>query len=255
MISTRGNRTLSDLAHAHIGRAAVVIGGAPCLLSDLRSIEATEQYANAVFLAGNDHAFKLGAFMPKQIDYVVACDDKMRKQLQLLGRPIIAPRHWADYRVLHQPVSNSGALACVAAWAMGCAPIIVTGCELFGGDTYFHDAKAKSSGKTITVDRHLERWALLTGYSRHAMMRAVSGPLLGLFQKFDPAEATEPIASLAEILVIARGVKVEIVQDVPNWHGTSYARGQIVELRHHEAGELISRRWGKRFAGGATCLA
>jgi hypothetical protein len=252
MISARGNKTLSDLTHAHVGRAAVVIGGAPCAVSDIRCIEATEQYAGAVFLSANHHAFLLGAFMPTIIDYIVACDDKMRKPLEILGRPIIAPRHWADYRVLHQPVSNSAALGCVAAWAMGCAPIIVVGVELFAGDTYFHDPKAKSSGKTATLEQHLRRWSALTDCAPHAMIRAVSGPLLKLFRAVDPLEPLEPIASIADILNVVRGVKVEITADTP-WHGTSYKRGEVVETRKSEAGIMIAQRVARRYQGAPTC--
>jgi len=248
MILARDNKTLSDLARAHVGRAAIVFGGAPSLPADVASLSSWSRYPSAIKLSANDHAFKLGDQKPERIDYIVACDDRALEIVKPLGASIIGPRHWAHFRVLHQTVSNSAALACIAAWAMGCAPIIVTGCELYSGDTYFHDRKAKSSGKSATLQQHLQRWAKLTECAPDAMFRVVSGPLLTLFKRFDPSEPAMPSPSLAAVLALVRGVKVEIMQDVPNWHGASYARGQVVETRRSEASILIAQRIARHYA-------
>lgn len=243
MISARNNRTLSDLVHAHVGRPAIVLGGAPCWPEDYERVRAWPDSVRAVVLAANDHAFR----RPIEVDYIVACDNHMRERLVIYRRPIISPRHWADYRVLHQVVSNSAALAAVAAWVMGCAPIIVCGVELYAGDTYAHDPKAPSVGKTISVPQHLRRWEKLTAATPGAQIRPVDGPLLALWPRWDPLEASAAPAPAESIRRIVAGERVVIERDVPQWHGTSYARHQVVETRKHEADELVKLGLGRRY--------
>lgn len=240
MICRSGSKTLSDLIRVHRGRAAVVMGGAPSLPRDLAELVDWPGRTSAVYLSANDHAFKL----PAPVDYIVACDN-IEQRLRVHGRPIIAPRHWADFRVLHQVVSNSAALACVVAWAMGCSPIVVTGVELYSAGTYFHDERAHSPGKTANVQQHLRRWSKLIEASVGAYVRPVSGPLLQRFPRFDSNEAAMPADPEDMIASIIGGSRVEITRDVPDWHGRSLVRGSVVEMRTSEAGKAIADGYGR----------
>lgn len=245
MISGQGNKTLTDLVHAHLGRPAVVLGGAPCWPEDYERVRAWPDSVRAVVLAANDHAFR----RPVEVDYAVACDNPMRERLAIHRRPIISPRHWADYRVLHQVVSNSGALAVVAAWVMGCAPIIVCGVEFYAGDTYAHDPKAPSVGKTVSVPQHLRRWEKLTAATPGAQIRPVGGPLLQLWPAWDPIEPAADPAPADVIRRIVGGERVVIDRDIPQWHGRPLAKNSIIEARASEAAELVSQGIGRRFRG------
>jgi hypothetical protein len=213
----------------------------------LETIEVWEQRFCPVYLSANDHGAKI-----RPADYIAACD-QIEDRLRPYGAPIIAPRHWADYRVLHQIVSNSGALACVAAWAMGCSPIVIVGCELYGGATYWHDPGAKSAGHTATVDVHLTRWAKLTAMTPGAMLRAVSGPLLRIFKGFEPTEPAEAPAQSDSIRALISGSRVEITKRVDGWHGQQLLAGQIIEMRASEAGLAIADGYGRKYRGEVAC--
>lgn len=242
MICRSGSKTISDLIRAHVGRPAVVMGGAPSLPRDLDALRAWSEGAAPIHLSANDHAFKL----PAPVDYIVACDN-IEERLRVHGRPIIGPRHWADYRVLHQVVSNSAALACVVAWAMGCSPIVVTGVELYEGGTYFHDPNAHSVGKSAKVPQHLRRWRKLVESYVGVFVRPVSGPLLTLFPAFEPREVVMPADRASLIHSIIGGSRVEITRDVADWHGRSLARGAVVEMRVSEAGKAIADGYGRAY--------
>jgi len=220
------------------------MGGAPSLPRDLDQISVWRERMNPVYLSANDHAFKL----PAPVDYIVACDN-IEPRLRPYGRPIVGPRHWADFRVLHQVVSNSGALACMVAWAMGCSPIVVCGVELYQGGTYFHDEHAKSMGKTATVKQHLRRWSMLVDAYAGAFVRPISGPLLQLFPAFDPAEDRRGEDAAAIIRTIVGGKVIEITRQVPDWHGHALHVGDCIEMRESEAGQAITAGYGKRYGG------
>lgn len=248
MISGRNNRTLTDLVHRHVGQPAIVIGGAPSWPVEYARVLEWPASEHAVVLGANQHASKGGV----AVDYIVACDDRMCDPLRAYGRPIISPRHWADYRVLHLVVGNSAALAVMAAWVMGCAPIIITGVECYTGGTYADDPDAPSVGKTVTLPQHLERWGKLTASAPGAQIRPVGGPLLRLWPAWNPDEPAQPPAPAEAIRRVVAGERVLIQRDVPRWHGATYRQGEVIETREHEADELVKLGLGRRYREAAA---
>lgn len=246
------NRTLFDLVYAHAGRPAVVCGGAPSLPSDLQRVYDSPTWSWAKFISANHHAFKATLEPRPWVDYIACCDngpnDENRKLLRTFGRPIVSPRRWADFRVLAPTISNSAAVGVYVAWAMGCAPIIVCGVELYTGGTYFDDPEAESSGHTITLQQHLQRWSKLKHELSTAAIRVVSGPLLELFPAFDPAfdpaETTFEIASEKEIRRQVAGPIFEFTQDHADWQA-----GCLVEARPQEIREWTEKGYGRIYHG------
>lgn len=135
--------SVSELKDRHAGRPAVVMGGAPSLPEALKHCP-----KDAVYISANQH----GAMLRK-VDYIVHTDRvqqttnlPMRMLLKKYGAPLVSPQPDADYILENNIEANSGIRAILFAGILGCNPIIVTGIEMYQGDTYFHDLKARSSG-------------------------------------------------------------------------------------------------------------
>lgn len=229
-----GSRTLTDLIHRHRGRPAVVMGGAPSLVQDMLAVP-----LDAIRLSANDHGAKL-----ERVDYIV-CSDNIEPRLRPFGCPIVGPRHWCDYRVLGFHPSNSGALAVLVAWVLGCAPILVAGVSLYQGPTYWHDPKAKSTGQQITLEMHLRRWTKLKQMPAGYVVRPMSGPLLSLFPPYDPREIVVNQSSAEAVRELVAGVVVEFTKPT-SWKGRQFGKGDRIEVKHVEAGELISQHSARR---------
>lgn len=183
-------RPLADLIHAHAGRPAFVMGGGDSLPKDLERAP-----RDCVYISANQH----GCFL-RTCDYIVAIDSWFKKDFKTpqgttmrmrdFGVPVISVRREdADIRMFEKPTSNSGVSAAWVAWVMGCAPILIGGMDCYTGGTYFHDPKAQSSGRSVHLTQHLGRWAKLPQVAPDGMFRVMSGPLVGLFPAYDPAEA------------------------------------------------------------------
>ena len=249
------HRTLSALVHKFAGRPAVVMGGAPSLPHDLAVLR-ERGIGDAVYLSVNEHGLLPSLEnAPAEVHFAVACDGEhgatrmpMEKVLRPFGKPIIAPKYWADYRVLHHAATNSAILACLAAWAMGCAPIVITGVEMYRGKTYWHDPKARPVGTMTPPQQHAKRWQMVPQILPQAMLRSVSGPLNVVMRPWIPDEPITPIAPTNRILGIIGGTWVEITRNC-DWPEkepqTRYAAGEIIETKTHEAGLMIARRFAR----------
>jgi hypothetical protein len=220
----------SELAGAYSGRPAMVCGGAPCLVEDVKHAP-----ADAMFLSANEHGCIL-----RPCDFIVCCDN-IETKLRPYGIPIIAKRKWADYRIFEKPVQNSGALAAWVAWALGCAPILVGGVEFYQGGTYHHDHSAKSSGKRVPLSHHLTMWRALLPAAPGAMIRPVSGPLTQIFPIYDSAEPICAPVPINEIRGKVAGHKVEFLRDVSEtFLPGPYKKGDVDEISKRELQMLWS---------------
>lgn len=217
-------RTIGELAHAHAGRAGVVIGGAPSRLTEIAACP-----ADALYVSVNAHGL-----MARACDYVCA-KDAIGETLKGRGAPVISGKPFADILVFERRLGDSAQLACFALWVMGCAPIIVIGVECYQGATYAHDPRAVSSGQSLTLAQHLTRWRALLNLAPGAMVRPVGGPLTAIFPRYDAREAPLPIADRDAVRAAAGGVRLKFTR--PH---AGYARDQVAEFSKSEARRLIA---------------
>lgn len=231
-------RPLSELALAHAGRPAVVIGGG---MSLPKQIALTP--ADAVRVAANQHAGVMGY----QFDYVVAVDNDIEKIVRPFGRPIITPRRWGDYQIFGNTFHSSGVTAAYVAWVMGCAPVILVAMDCFVGGTYCHDPKARSSGTAVSVDKHLTKWARLLKACPGAAFRSAGGPTATLWPLYDPSEPVAPAPNRADILRAVSGIWIEVRNPVDFLAGRKV--GDRVEVSPAEARHAIGKRFAAKVAG------
>lgn len=201
-----------ELVHRHLGRAAVVCGGGESLPSQLARCS-----DNAIYISANQHGC-----LARRCDYIMVVDgiedksftrpDGTSYGLRDFGVPIISPRPAGDYWLFDQCAPSSGVMAAWMAWIMGCAPILLAGIDCYQGPTYYHDPGAKSSGRALSLQRHLDRWASLLQHAPGGQFRPLGGPLTEIFPAYDPQEAAgEPSRrSLAQRKT--SGVWVEFVR-------------------------------------------
>lgn len=232
-------RTLRDLIHAHAGRAAVIIGG---------GMSAVEQIGqcpvDAIFISANQHGC-----IARKCDYIFCADaieekvferpDGSTYTLRSFNTPIISPRPAGDYWMFEQPLPSSGVMTAWCAWVMGCAPIIPVGMDCYQGDaTYYHDVNAISSGNGLSLQRHIARWELLKAQAPGGQFRAIGGPLLDVFPKYD---RKEPAARPFFRDVLADKVAGAMVQ-------FTRPSGDLVAPRMYMAGDRaeISKKLAKR---------
>ncbi|HSH26473.1 MAG TPA: hypothetical protein VK972_01690, partial [Wenzhouxiangella sp.] len=112
-------RLLNDIALSVAGRPIVVMGGAPCLPSDLERIKSA-----ACWLSANAHGHRA-----RPADYLVCTDlyhqvtgRPMAEELAEYDVPTISPYFWSDYRIAERPSHfpmNSGLLGLWVAAALG----------------------------------------------------------------------------------------------------------------------------------------
>lgn len=119
------------------------MGGAPSLPEALKHCP-----EDAVYISANQH----GAMLRK-VDYIFYTDRvhqttnaPMRLILKKYGAPLVGPQPDADYVMVSDIEANSGIRAILFAGLLGCDPIIVTGIEMYQGQTYWHDPVGKSTG-------------------------------------------------------------------------------------------------------------
>lgn len=135
--------SVSELTGRYRGRPAVIMGGAPSLPEALKHCP-----EDAVYISANQH----GAMLRK-VDYIFYTDRvhqttnaPMRLILKKYGAPLVGPQPDADYVMVSDIEANSGIRAILFAGLLGCDPIIVTGIEMYQGQTYWHDPVGKSTG-------------------------------------------------------------------------------------------------------------
>jgi len=220
--------------HRHVGQAAVVIGGGMSQPEAMSRAPGPEQ---AVYISANEHGVK---YYPCR--YIV-CLDMIEARLRPFGVPIVSPRRYGEFRVFRNPWSQSGMLGAYIAWIMGCSPIYLAGMDCFVGGTYHDDPEAKSSGKSISLDNHLRRWAALRDHTR-ADIRALAGTLVekGIFPPPNPAAAAAPAATAQTLYREIGGIVVEFKTAWKDCRPLRYAAGGVHEISLNEAQRARARR-------------
>lgn len=176
-------RILSDIALRFAGRPIVVMGGAPCLKTDLERIR-----GSGAWISANQHGHLL-----HPADYIVCADlfhqvtgQPMSLEMAEYDVPTISPYLWSEIRITDHPQDfpmNSGILALYVAAALGGHPVIAAGFEFFAGGTYHHDEAAKTTGRR-ELSLYLKMALYLQNHAPGVHFQAISGPLMDVFQPY-----------------------------------------------------------------------
>lgn len=222
---------IGDYVRRHLGRSAVIVGGAP---SRLNEIEACPQ--DAVWFSVNEHGLRARAHCSPGCDYIAALDP-IAEELKGRGAPVLSTRRSADVIAFELRCANSGIFAAWCAWVMGCAPIVPIGIECYTGGTYAHDVHAESAGRRFTLEQHLDRWAMLRRIASDIQVRAVGGPLLRIFPPYDPKEPAAAIADAETLRAASAGETLRFTRR----HG-QFAKDAVEQFSKTEARRLIAAR-------------
>jgi hypothetical protein len=202
---------ISALFDRWAGKPILVIGGGPSALPDLFRLDQNDNIA--AVLSANQHGCHQTRF---KVDLLVNVDKihvelkcPMENVLRPYGIPIANRHSWPDYRLADWSFSaNSGITAIAVAVALGGCPVIVTGVDMWtSGRKYFHDAdivsafcakkpvpmKRRGGNQDIQTRSAMRRLAGLSEFARGAHIRPMSGPMCGVFPRYDRAE-TLPLA-------------------------------------------------------------
>lgn len=253
-------RTVRELVHRHAGRPAVVMGGGESLNPALPLCP-----TDAVYICVNDHglrSLKDRPHLARRCDYVVACDkieDRARFDVGLPGMkrdgapwnvPVISRQMWADYRLLFMPQPGSGFAAAWLARVMGCAPVILTGMDLYAGGAYHDAPKAKTTGRVITDRQHMKRWRILMARYPYQYRTIGCHPLLAReCGQYDAREPACPPIPRDKLQSEAGGVWCRTTKQTMIGMRT-FAAGVALELGSTEAENLAKKNDVRRIASG-----
>lgn len=182
---------LANMANRHLNQTALILGGGPSLLDDLKRAP-----AGALKIAVNDHAFHVGI----QPDYMVFMDDPHLKPelLRIVNECNTEERGLRvteglaftdiDLRGVVRPDARSGIWAGWFAMYLGCAPIILCGMDLYTtGNVYCHNKDDFMGHKYIfdePLEKHLTDWKVLRKWRGYQNIRAMGGPLVNVFGEY-----------------------------------------------------------------------
>ena len=133
---------------------------------------------------------------------------------------------------------------------MGCAPILLVGVENYTGKAYTDDPDARSTGFNLKSGEHMKRWARLKFFAPGGHFRAVSGPLLELFPRYNPKEVQFAPYSEEYVRKVAQGVFVQFGKEEIIGR-RRYCRGEIEEVTALEAHTLVRKGAAVRVKSGA----
>jgi hypothetical protein len=239
-----------ELLLSRAGKAAIITGGSIALPADFHL--ASARYPDAVVISPNQHGCVIGV----EVDFICCYDnihgilrDAAEKHRISVWPPIITyhtiPGHEV-YKLLEYPVwPMSGQLACWIALSLGCCPIILCGMGCYNPNegTYCHDADFKSEGLRIPLETHKDDWIRVREALKSARIRAVSGPLVGIFDQFDPNERFDDyvLPDRLKLLESQTGKVVKITR--PCRVGEDrFEPDMIVEIPRKDAENLFERR-------------
>lgn len=220
---------LRDLILAHAGRVAVVMGGGPSLPAQVKGLP-----DDCLWLSANEHGAKL-----RRCDYIVCIDD-IADKVKPCGVPIISAQPWADVRLMERPAyPYTGMYACWVAWLLGCRLVLLGGMDLYAGPTYWHDGEAHSTAKARPYSGHLEQWRRVR---LPVPIRALGGPLIDVFGRYDPNEAVPYVP--ADLQVLRSAASGTVVQFRKDWTLKSvfYPAHTVAEIPRLYAQDLLARR-------------
>lgn len=226
------------------------MGGGPSLPEQMIRVPGA-----AVRVSANEHGAKFGT-----VDYVVGVDRHVLKEkgLRDYGAPIIAPHGWADYRIAKQHHPSAGITAAWALWAMGCAPVLLAGMDLYVDSdvfgVYWHDANAKSTGTTTKLGRHVDRWLGLRAACGgvRSPFRALGEPLLAFFPAYDATESVDA-SHVVEATGSAVGVRIVLERPYEGRNEDRFEPGDEPELAPEHAERLVRGGYA-RFANDPRLL-
>ena len=128
---------------------------------------------------------------------------------------------------------------------MGCTPIYLLGMDCWSGETYFHDADAKSSGFSEPPRNHIARWRDFL-HRFPAAYAAFDGPLK---DQCSSTEGYPPGRDRLEREVA--GVTIRFHREAM-FHAYGFDRpfrgGDVIEVSSAEAQKLINERKACRLA-------
>lgn len=241
------------------------MGGGPSLAQFIHQAP-----PDALYIAVNDHGLRLlkdraGELAPRQASYVVACD-KIEERARFdigprdlpppardgaaWGLPVISRHLWADYRLPFMPAPNSGMSAAWLARHMGCAPIILTGMDLWTGPTYHDAPRARSSGRDAKPTDHLRRWVtMLERYPGQYRTLGCNALLREKCAHYDPAEPPASPPDADSLLKDLQTQWCKLIRDAPIGQ-RRFAAGTVLELHIGEVQKLVRTRHAVRVKPG-----
>lgn len=248
-------QTLRPLLHAHLGRPAVIMAGGRSLSFSMPWVP-----PDAVFFSVNDHGCRYFANVEqrgRRCDYIVAGDNIERRVRfdvrpaipggppgsgRPWGTPVISRHMFGDYRLLFLPRPNSGATAAWCARAMGCAPIILTGVDLYQDGTYFDEPGAASSGLNLSAQDHRANWLRLAA-EFPGMYRMLGGDreLGRMLGTYAAEEAPEPAPPLPQLAAELRRVRVRLATSTDVCF-RPFKAGDTLDLEERVVHQLIKMR-------------
>lgn len=219
--------TLSHFVLAHRGMPAVVIGGG---MTRSKQVAIAPPASEAIYFSANAHGLEHW-----HCHYAV-CLDMIEDRMRKFPVPLVSPRRFAEVRIFEQPCNQSGMMAAYVAWAMGCTPILLAGCDCYQGGVYEENPKAKSSGTSSALNVHLKKWGALRDMLAGGDLRSLGGILAkaGVLPLHDSGIPGRGPPHPKRILKQVAGVVVEFRRPV-KLRPIEYLRGDVAELSANEA--------------------
>ena len=193
-----------------------------------------------------------------KVDFIVNVDKihcaqrvHMETFLRPYGVPIINQHTWADYRLVDWKfAANTGITAIAVACMLGCWPVVVTGCDLFGtGRVYFHDQDFKTKNprpKTGAPSHYAkQRMKELRTWSANYPIRPVSGPLTEFFTTWSLDETfKEPKPVGYRVDMLKRAVKSYRAVMAHTYRPNDRINlGEVLKLSKAEAQPGLDKGW------------
>lgn len=167
--------TEHPLFNIHEGRPAVILGGGPSALDDLKKAP-----SDAVIFGINHHATRF-----VKCDYIVFNDMKMAEWVKdYPGIKLSIHEHLSEYDLRMGPkMGNSSSQACWVAWLMGCQPILLAGMGCYQeAQTYCHELdEGQGIPKVRPLNNHFNSWKVAKEACPGVDFFAISGPLISIF--------------------------------------------------------------------------
>jgi hypothetical protein len=171
---------LAAIRGRHQGRRAVVLGGGPTLLSDLRAVR-PRVGATGLWIGVNQHALLLN------LDYIVFQDREIAPILQGHGIPLVT--HHKDLADIWSGIvpdfGFSGGTAVWIADFLGCDEIIVCGCDAYTESRRYWHSPPGFRGLELGVTASTA-WQQVRDYmARPEIVSAPSGYLTKVFRSYE----------------------------------------------------------------------
>lgn len=186
------NPSITHLYKLHGSDPVAVIGGAPCVVEDIKKLP-----KNVTLIAANEHAYKLGL---KPLYYCFNNDPKKYKHLEpWLYHPSVnissAFPEYSDFEIdtFKYDAGFTGQFAC---W-LGCyitdGPVILCGMDLYGSKNHYWEQSRKHErfyplkrkGLVESLERGWKKaYAEKTGCRNPERIYAMSGKLTEIFKPF-----------------------------------------------------------------------